>query len=134
LYVALSCRLGPIGSYSTWRTDLAFIAYWGIVLFGYDTGIAGGVVSQLEFQKAFGLVDETGKVNKARVTEVSSNVVSVLQAGAFFGALGSAPISGWIGRRMTLLAFSLIFLVGAVSVVVCSAQDRSADSRALYRF
>ena len=28
------------------------------------------------------------------MTTVSANVVSVLQAGAFFGALGSAPISG----------------------------------------
>jgi hypothetical protein len=29
-----------------------------------------------------------------KINDVSSNVVSVLQAGAFFGALGSAPISG----------------------------------------
>jgi MFS family permease len=94
---------------------LAAIVYWGIVLFGYDTGIAGGVVAQPEFQKAFGLVLPNGKANKARVTEVSSNVVSVLQAGAFFGALASAPISNRIGRRFTLFAFSLVFLVGAVS-------------------
>lgn len=29
-----------------------------------------------------------------RTNEVSSNVVSVLQGGAFFGALISAPVSG----------------------------------------
>ena len=40
------------------------------------------------FKQHFGLTD-TKKTNN-----VSSNVVSVLQAGAFFGALGSAPISG----------------------------------------
>jgi hypothetical protein len=55
----------------------------------------------------------------------------VLQAGAFFGALGSAPISGGldcrskfvfveavsakIGRKTTLLGFTFIFLIGAVS-------------------
>lgn len=33
-------------------------------------------------------------VDQHRVDNVSGNVVSVLQAGAFFGALGSAPISG----------------------------------------
>ena len=37
-----------------------------------------------------------GNANAAaqkRIDEVSSNVVAVLQAGAFFGALGSAPVS-----------------------------------------
>ena len=63
--------------------------YWGIVLFGYDTGIGGGVVSQPYFMEHFGFAD-----NKKKGDEISSNVVSVLQAGAFFGALGSAPLSG----------------------------------------
>lgn len=57
-------------------------------------GVAGGVVSQTYFEKHFGIIDSNGKVNKAMDVTLSSNVVSVLQAGAFFGALGSAPISG----------------------------------------
>jgi sugar porter (SP) family MFS transporter len=98
---------------------LAFIAYWGIVLFGYDTGIAGGVVSQPAFRKEFGLYLPDGVTpNTKLITKVSSNVVSVLQAGAFFGALGSAPISSAIGRRYTLVAFSLVFLVGAILTTV----------------
>lgn len=57
------------------------------------SGVAGGVVSQEYFQLKFGL--RTGDtVDQARIDALSSNVVSVLQAGAFFGALGSAPISG----------------------------------------
>jgi hypothetical protein len=60
----------------------------------FSSGIAGGVVSQAFFQKYFGLVKEDGTIDTKRSNEVSSNVVSVLQAGAFFGALGSAPISG----------------------------------------
>ncbi|EPS94056.1 hypothetical protein FOMPIDRAFT_1170042 [Fomitopsis schrenkii] len=93
---------------------LAFIVYWGIVLFGYDTGVGGGVVSQTYFQIHFGLVNDDGSINKAKANEVSSNVVSVLQAGAFFGALGSAPISSAIGRKWTLLGFTLLFAVGAI--------------------
>lgn len=58
------------------------------------SGIAGGVVSQPYFQQHFGLVDDDGSVNTKKSDAVSSNVVSVLQAGAFFGALASAPISG----------------------------------------
>ncbi|KAF9234909.1 general substrate transporter [Melanogaster broomeanus] len=101
---------------------LAFVSYWGIVLFGYDTGIAGGVVSQPYFETQFGLVAADGTVDKSKVTEVSSNVVSVLQAGAFFGALGSAPISAWLGRRWTLVAFTLVFSLGAILTTVADGS------------
>ncbi|KAH8091809.1 general substrate transporter [Cristinia sonorae] len=93
---------------------LAFIVYWGIVLFGYDTGIGGGVVAQPYFKEHFGLLLPDGSVNKKKSDEISGNVVSVLQAGAFFGALGSAPISAKIGRKWTLFAFTMFFTVGAV--------------------
>ncbi|KAG6828154.1 hypothetical protein H0H92_009005 [Tricholoma furcatifolium] len=108
LLLSLSAQLLPS------LADLAFIAYWGIVLFGYDTGIAGGVVSQKYFMQEFGLYNADGKENTTKVNDVSSNVVSVLQAGAFFGALGSAPISARLGRRWTLVAFTLIFSIGAI--------------------
>lgn len=96
---------------------IAFTAYWGIFLFGYDTGIAGGVVTQKTFQTAF-------SVKPSDVNTVSANVVSVLQAGAFFGALGSAPISSWLGRRYCNILFSLIFAVGAILQTVANGTTR----------
>jgi len=103
---------------------IAFIVYWGIILFGYDTGVAGAVVGSPFFQESFGLLDENGKLNKAKSDAISSNVVSVLQAGAFFGALGSAPISAKIGRRQTLFLFSCIFLVGAILTVIANGGSK----------
>jgi hypothetical protein len=92
---------------------LAFIAYWGIVLFGYDTcvfslsspksrgiqfsltsGVAGGVVQSTYFQIKFGIRPAEGPARQSRIDNVSGNVVSALQGGAFFGALSSAPVSG----------------------------------------
>ncbi len=68
-----------------------------------DSGIGGGVVSQNYFKEYFGLLNPDGTTNQSKSDNVSSLVVSVLQAGAFFGALGSAPISGerisFAGRR-----------------------------------
>lgn len=103
---------------------LAFIAYWGIVLFGYDTGVAGSVVSQIAFAQHFGLLNPDGTANSSKTTNISGNVVSVLQAGAFFGALGSAPISAKIGRRLTLLGFSLIFVLGAILQTIAGTNGR----------
>lgn len=96
---------------------LAFVVYWGIVLFGYDTGVGGGVVTQPYFEEHFGYAGNTKKAN-----DISSNIVSVLQAGAFFGALGSAPISSYIGRRWTLFAFTLVFAVGAILQTVAGGS------------
>lgn len=56
--------------------------------------ISGGVVSSKYFLESFGLLNSDGTTDTSKSNAVSSNVVSVLQAGAFFGALGSSPISG----------------------------------------
>ncbi|KAG6871157.1 hypothetical protein C0995_007673, partial [Termitomyces sp. Mi166 len=97
---------------------LAFVVYWGIILFGYDTG---GVVSLPYFQSHFGLNDQK------HINAVSSNVVSVLQAGAFFGSLGSAPLSAKIGRRPTLFVFTLVFVVGAILTTVAEGSNGLAE-------
>ncbi|KAI0270192.1 general substrate transporter [Russula aff. rugulosa BPL654] len=101
---------------------LAFIAYWGIVLFGYDTGVAGGVVQSRYFQIKFGVRPAEGPANQSRIDNVEGNVVSALQGGAFFGALSSAPVSARIGRRKTLLAYTVIFAVGAVLQIMANGE------------
>lgn len=103
---------------------LAFIVYWGIVLFGYDTGIAGGVVSAPYFREQFGLLNPNKTLNKSKSDNISANVVSVLQAGAFFGSLGSAPLSSKIGRIRTLLTFTIIFCVGAILTTIANAGSK----------
>ena len=53
------------------------------------------MVSQGYFRSQFGIMDAAGEnPNTQKANDINSNVVSVLQAGAFFGALGSAPLSG----------------------------------------
>ena len=42
----------------------------------------------------YGLKNPDGTTNTSRKDHISSVIVSVLQAGAFFGALTSAPVSG----------------------------------------
>jgi hypothetical protein len=58
------------------------------------SGVAGGVVQSKYFQIKFGVRPAEGPANQSRVDNVSANVVSVLQGGAFFGALSSAAVSG----------------------------------------
>ncbi|KAI0064834.1 general substrate transporter [Artomyces pyxidatus] len=101
---------------------LAFTVYWSFLLTGYDSGITGGVVSSAYFQSKFGIIPVSGTPDQHRVDAVSSNIVSALQGGAFFGALSSAPVSARIGRRYTLLAYTFIFLVGATLLTIAGGS------------
>ncbi|KAI9739923.1 MAG: hypothetical protein M1818_004979 [Claussenomyces sp. TS43310] len=80
-------------------------------LFSYDTGIVGGVLTLTAFEKDFGY-------SKAAATNVNSNCVSILQAGAFFGCFVIWPITARFGRRWSLVLSSFVFCVGAILQVV----------------
>ncbi|KAF8701742.1 hypothetical protein AX14_000297 [Amanita brunnescens Koide BX004] len=84
---------------------LAFIAYWGVVLFGYDTGIAGGVLSNEYFGEYFGPSCPMSRLYD-RLALSSER----------------APISAKIGRKYTLLIFTLIFAVGAILTTVAEGD------------
>ncbi|KAJ5717352.1 hypothetical protein N7488_002998 [Penicillium malachiteum] len=96
---------------------LTAVAYLGSLLFGYDTGVMSSVLALDSFKKDFGLPLSTSGFASAKNSQVSSNVVSLLTAGCFFGSIFAAYINDRIGRRYSLMIFSLIFLVGAAMQV-----------------
>ncbi|KAF2766127.1 quinate permease [Teratosphaeria nubilosa] len=92
---------------------LTAVAYMGSLLFGYDTGVMGSVLALNSFKEDFGLpLGKTGFAS-SRNANISSNVVALLTAGCFFGAIAAAFINEVIGRRYTLMTFVGVFLVGA---------------------
>ncbi|KIW29925.1 uncharacterized protein PV07_05710 [Cladophialophora immunda] len=85
----------------------------GSFLFAYDTGIVGGVLTFPSFQSDFGY-------SKGDKTQVNSNCVSILQAGAFFGCFFIWPLTGWLGRRWGFIIASVVFCIGCILQVVKS--------------
>jgi len=90
-----------------------FVAFGG-VLFGYDTGTISGIIAMPYWQNQFstGFRDSTGHLNIN--SSQQSEIVSILSAGTFFGALGAAPIADRIGRRWSLIASSCVFILGVI--------------------
>lgn len=80
---------------------------------GFDTGVMGSVLAMESFKKDFGLPIGSDGFSDSRNAYVSSNVVSLLTAGSFFGAIAAAFINEKWGRLYTLMGFCGIFLVGA---------------------
>ncbi|KIK39626.1 hypothetical protein CY34DRAFT_324141 [Suillus luteus UH-Slu-Lm8-n1] len=89
---------------------LAFSATTGYVCFGWDIGLIGGVLALPSFQQYFGLLSESASARAS----LSANIVSVLQAGGFFGALFSSYFASRFGRKPTLLASGVIYLIGSI--------------------
>jgi MFS family permease len=90
---------------------LVALCSMGSFLFAYDTGIVGGILTLQSFQRDFGY-------SKKQKTQVNSNCVSILQAGAFFGCFAIWPITGRLGRRWALVISSIVFCVGAILQVI----------------
>jgi SP family sugar:H+ symporter-like MFS transporter len=90
-----------------------FVAFGG-VLFGYDTGTISGIIAMPYWQDQFstGFRDTHGHLNIN--SSQQSQVVSILSAGTFFGALGAAPIADRIGRRFSLIVSCCVFIFGVI--------------------
>lgn len=83
----------------------------GSFLFAYDTGIVGGVLTLSSFQRDF-------RYTQGQKVQVSSNCVSILQGGAFFGCFIIWPITSWLGRKWGIVVSSVVFCIGAIMQVI----------------
>ncbi|QSZ32260.1 hypothetical protein DSL72_001834 [Monilinia vaccinii-corymbosi] len=88
---------------------LTIIASFGGMFFGWDTGLIGGILTMSSFQDSFGLDPKS-----STFTNLSGNIVSVLQGGCFFGAMSSFYISDVFGRKKALFVADFVFLLGSV--------------------
>jgi MFS family permease len=79
-----------------------------------------GIIVMDSFQHTFstGYSDKTGLgISPSQ----SAQIVSILSAGTFFGALGAAPFADQIGRRLSLILAVGVFTFGVILQVVASA-------------
>lgn len=78
-------------------------------MYGYDSAFIGGTLNLPSFQARFGL-DVASDAEKANL---SSNIVSTFQGGAFFGSALGCLIAERFGRKPLLIFAAVIFTLGA---------------------
>jgi hypothetical protein len=105
---------------------LTAVASFGGMLFGWDTGLIGGVLTMQSFNNSFGLDPKS-----PGHASLEGNIVSVLQAGCFFGAASSFYLSDKLGRRKALMLADLIFIIGSIVQTTC-AMGQGHDLAQLY--
>lgn len=72
------------------------------------------------FQHSFNL-DKTSPT----FANLQGNIVSVLQAGCFFGATASFYVSDTFGRKRALIAADAIFIIGSIVQTLCAIGTTS---------
>ncbi|KAL2821504.1 general substrate transporter [Aspergillus granulosus] len=98
----------------------SFRIYWltatvccGGLLFGYDSGVIGGVLTFPSFHNSF-------RYTLQDQTLISSIAVGIQQAGALAGCLLIWPLTNYYGRRRSMILCSLIFCIGVLFEIVNS--------------
>ncbi len=102
-----------------WRVyACAAVASFAACMIGYDSAFIGTTLSLPSFTEEF----DFASYDPSDLALLQANIVSVYQAGAFFGSLFAYITSYFLGRRKSLFVFSSIFLVGAGIMLAASAE------------
>ncbi|EMC98331.1 hypothetical protein BAUCODRAFT_32364 [Baudoinia panamericana UAMH 10762] len=93
-----------------WRVyTCAAIASFASCMIGYDSAFIGTTLALPAFTKEFGFA----KLSTSELALVKANIVSVYQAGAFFGSIFAYASAYFLGRKRSLWLWSVIFILGA---------------------
>nr|XP_036576715.1 quinate permease [Colletotrichum truncatum]KAF6783508.1 quinate permease [Colletotrichum truncatum] len=93
-----------------WRVYMcAIIASFASCTIGYDSAFIGTTLALKSFTDEF----QFASYSTSGLALLKSNIVSVYQAGAFFGSLFAYVSSYFLGRKKSLIVFSLVFMLGA---------------------
>lgn len=98
------CFSSPRSYHLNFIIKMTVMAAIGGFLFGYDTGVIGGV--DLYLHRDFPLI----------TPEQKEMIVSLAVIGAAFGCILIGPISDNYGRKITIIIADILFIIGSILV------------------
>ncbi|CCK69564.1 Cin10p KNAG_0C04620 [Huiozyma naganishii CBS 8797] len=91
---------------------ILFAATIGGLLFGYDTGVISGVLINLD----------PADLNRTEMTSLNEEFITAsTSVGSFFGSLLAFPLADKAGRKFTLAACCVVFVVAAIWMALSSS-------------
>lgn len=102
-----------------WRVyACAAIASFASCMIGYDSAFIGTTLALPSFTKEF----QFAKMKPEHLLLVKANIVSVYQAGAFFGAISAYASAFYFGRKKSLWVYATVFILGAGLMLGANGQ------------
>ncbi|KAL5001565.1 general substrate transporter [Aspergillus recurvatus] len=107
---------------------ISIIAGMDFLLFGYDQGVTGGLLTLESFIKYFPTIATNGPYfesldGAAKSTQSTRQgiVVAAYNLGCFAGSIPTIWVGNWLGRRKTIFLGSFIMVIGAL--LQCTSYD-----------
>lgn len=104
---------------------LVWASCFGGMLFGWDIGTIGGVLSMPLMQEQYGYED----ADKKKKADMSQNIASTLQAGCFVACLITPWLTDRWGRRWALIGTGIVTVIG---VIMQSGSANTGNLAAMY--
>lgn len=93
-----------------WRVyACAALASFASCMIGYDSAFIGTTLALPSFTDEF----KFAELSDVQLALTKSNIVSIYQAGAFFGSFFAYVSAHFLGRRRSLWVFATVFILGA---------------------
>lgn len=92
---------------------VATLAGMGFLLFGYDQGVMGGLLTLPSFEKQFPLMAEDATIQ--------GTIISIYEIGCMIGALSTMYLGDKFGRRLMIFIGAIIMTIGAI--LQCSSYS-----------
>lgn len=100
---------------------MGLIVSIGGLIFGYDTGQISGFLQMQDFLTRFAdQTDANGDPTFSNPRE--GTIVGLLSIGTLIGALCSAPIADIFGRRVCIVTWNIMFIIGVI-VQIATVDD-----------
>lgn len=89
---------------------------WAGCFYGFDSGNIGGILTLPSFENAFGLTD----LPQEELDDRKGTIAAMLAAGGSLGAILAAPTSDYLGRKWSVFAWGIVFMIGAVMQMIAN--------------
>lgn len=99
--------VGLVGRPLNWA--ITATAGAGFLLFGYDQGVMGGLITGNAFLRVFPSLD----TSTGGSSSLQGTVVAIYEIGCFFGAIVALIFGENLGRRWTILLGCTVLSIGA---------------------
>ena len=98
------------------RATILLVTLPSFMAYGYNQSVAGGLLTLRAFADQFPQMDTifTSGAQQAYNSKIQGTVIALYTVGGMFGAMATSYIGDILGRRKTILMFSLVNIVGAV--------------------
>lgn len=99
---------------------MVMIVSMGGLIFGYDTGQISGFLEMHDFLERFSDQTDPATVGPAFSNVRSGTIVGLLSIGTLIGAIVGAPIANAAGRKLAIVFWCIIFIVGVIVQITTS--------------